>query len=171
MRQSSQREASSRVNHRASQPVRTASRGRGRLASRHRTGNVHVARTTFRPDAGAMPHDDDVAAPAAAAAANAAAPAGEGALLWAPGPGEREHARVAGFIRWLAARGIHAAGYDELWRWSVERPGDFWDSVWAFFHLPGRRGHRPAVTCGPRSPRASGPPAGTAPPRAPPRRA
>jgi len=96
-----------------------------------------------------MPHDDDVAAPAAAAAANAAAPAGEGALLWAPGPGEREHARVAGFIRWLAARGIHAAGYDELWRWSVERPGDFWDSVWAFFDLPGRRGDGPAVTGGP----------------------
>src|SRR5260370_34317160 len=114
------------------------------------------------PDAWAVPHADDAAAPAAAtaaiaaaaasaaAAANAAAPAGEGALLWAPGPGEREHARVAGFIRWLAARGIHAAGYDGLWRWSVERPGDFWDSVWAFFDPPGRRGDGPAVTGGAR---------------------
>ncbi len=104
---------------------------------------------------GPMPHDDEVAAPAAAAAAGAAggaagAPAGEGALLWAPGPGERAHARVARFMTWLAAeRGIHARGYDELWRWSVERPAEFWDSVWAFFDLPGHRGDGPALTGGP----------------------
>ena len=103
------------------------------------------------PMLGPMPHDDEVTAPAAAAGpaeAGAAAPVGEGALLWAPGPGERAHARVAKFMSWLtAARGIPLHGYDELWRWSVERPAEFWDYVWDFFDVPGR-GEGPALTGG-----------------------
>jgi acetoacetyl-CoA synthetase len=102
---------------------------------------------------GPMPHNDDVTASAAAAGPaepGAAAPVGEGALLWAPGPSERAHARVAKFMSWLTAqRGIPLRGYDELWRWSVERPAAFWDCVWDFFDVPGRRGDGPALTGGP----------------------
>ncbi len=105
-----------------------------------------------------MPQDDEVTAPAAAspqtppppaAATAASAAVQEGELLWSPGPSERAHAKVARFIRWLAAeRDIRVSGYDELWRWSVEQPGEFWDCVWSFFGPPGRRGDGPALAGG-----------------------
>jgi acetoacetyl-CoA synthetase len=94
-----------------------------------------------------MPQDDEVMAPAAAAGTAGGVAAQEGALLWSPGPADRAHAKVTRFIGWLAAeRGFHVSGYDELWRWSVERPGEFWDCVWAFFDPPGRRGDGPALS-------------------------
>lgn len=93
---------------------------------------------------GPMPHDNEVAAGAAAK------PAAEGKVLWQPGPAEREHARVAKFMAWLADRRHRPfADYGELWRWSVDQPGEFWDSVWDFFDVPGRRGDGPALEGGP----------------------
>jgi acetoacetyl-CoA synthetase len=95
-----------------------------------------------------MPQDDKVIAPVGAAVQKGGAMQ-EGALLWSPGPGERAHARVTRFIGWLAAeRGVHVRGYDELWRWSVEQPAEFWDCVWTFFDPPGRRGEGPALSGG-----------------------
>jgi acetoacetyl-CoA synthetase len=103
---------------------------------------------------GPMSHDDDVAAPTVRAPDTtpvpAVPPAPEGKLLWAPGPADLEQARVTRFLRWLAAeRGLAFGGYDELWRWSVDRPGEFWQSVWDFFDMPGRRGDAPPLDGGP----------------------
>jgi len=102
---------------------------------------------------GPMSHHDATAAAGRAAAAGPAAAlptAGEGALLWAPGPAEQARARITGYLRWLAAeRGLSLGGYDELWRWSVDRPGEFWQSVWDFFDVPGRRGDGAALAGGP----------------------
>jgi len=90
-----------------------------------------------------MPEDDEVTAPAGAAV-------GEGDLLWEPGPDELRHSRIARYLGWLAAeRGLSFGRYDELWRWSVDQPGAFWDSVWDFFDVPGRRGDGPALDGGP----------------------
>ena len=106
------------------------------------------------PMLGPMSPDDDLAAPAGSAPATtpapAATPAHEGKLLWAPGPADRAHARVTQFLRWLAAeRGLTFGGYDELWRWSVDQPGEFWQSVWEFFDVPGRPGDGPPLAGGP----------------------
>ena len=101
-----------------------------------------------------MPHDKDVAArggrAAAATPASAAGSAGEGQLLWAPGPADRANARITGYLRWLAAEhGLSFGGYDELWRWSVDSPAEFWQSVWDFFGVQGHRGEGAVIDGGP----------------------
>jgi acetoacetyl-CoA synthetase len=88
-----------------------------------------------------MPHDNEVTVPA-----NASAPVREGDLLWEPGPDELGSSRIARYIAWLAAeRGLDFGSYADLWRWSVDELGPFWESVWDFFAVPGRRGDRPAL--------------------------
>jgi glutamate dehydrogenase len=83
---------------------------------------------------------------------------GYGATLWTPRPETIASARISHYARWLADRGITAgdpgaAGdaeaarrrYAALWQWSVDRPGEFWDSVWEYFGVLGERGHGPAL--------------------------
>jgi acetoacetyl-CoA synthetase len=58
-------------------------------------------------------------------------------LAWQPNPADVESSQVAEFCRWLAReRGLSFAGYDALWRWSVEDLEDFWAAVWQFFAVP-----------------------------------
>src|SRR5580704_14561492 len=53
--------------------------------------------------------------------------------MWEPPPEQRESVEMARFMNWVAARrGRAFAGYDELWRWSVDELEDFWASVWEF---------------------------------------
>src|ERR1700742_2419895 len=63
---------------------------------------------------------------------------GEGvAPVWTP-PGElAEGSRVVDFTRWLEAeRGLGPfAGYEELWRWSVDDLEGFWRAVWDYFEV------------------------------------
>ncbi|GAA4918379.1 acetoacetate--CoA ligase [Stackebrandtia albiflava] len=37
------------------------------------------------------------------------------------------------YIEWLADPAV--TDYDSLWRWSVDRPGDFWASIWRHFEV------------------------------------
>ena len=77
---------------------------------------------------------------------------GYGATLWVPDASTVANARVTRYIRWLAGRGVDLAppadatagpvAYQQLWRWSIERPGEFWTSVWDYFDV---LGHRPAT--------------------------
>jgi acetoacetyl-CoA synthetase len=87
-----------------------------------------------------------------------------GAVLWEPSPEVIRRARVADYRRWLAARGIApgtgkptggaspaaaARAYHDLWRWSVDQPSAFWDSVWDYFGVLGERGDGPVLAGGP----------------------
>jgi acetoacetyl-CoA synthetase len=70
-----------------------------------------------------------------------AAGAGAQPPLWQPSAAEREQAEMTRFMRWAGERrGREFAGYEELWRWSVDELEDFWESVWQFF---GVRASRP----------------------------
>ncbi|RJL30431.1 acetoacetate--CoA ligase [Bailinhaonella thermotolerans] len=60
----------------------------------------------------------------------------EGALLWEPSPDVVRDARITRYMAWLGRSG---ESYQELWRWSVERPEEFWRSVWDFFEVVGVR--------------------------------
>lgn len=51
-------------------------------------------------------------------------------VAWVPNPRDIEDAGVTAFIRWLHGRGLDFAGYDELWRWSVEDLNAFWLAIW-----------------------------------------
>jgi acetoacetyl-CoA synthetase len=51
-------------------------------------------------------------------------------VLWQPSEAFAERTRMRAYMRWLAAeRGVRAATYDELWRWSVDDLDAFWSSI------------------------------------------
>jgi acetoacetyl-CoA synthetase len=59
-----------------------------------------------------------------------------GAVLWTPPADVRERTQIGRYLEWLReTRGIDHAGYDELWRWSVEDLEGFWGSLWDFFEV------------------------------------
>jgi acetoacetyl-CoA synthetase len=58
----------------------------------------------------------------------------EGELLWRPSSEQVAAANLTAFTGWLAReRGLRFAGYDELWRWSVEDLDGFWQAIWDYF--------------------------------------
>ncbi len=52
--------------------------------------------------------------------------------LWVPSPERMARARLARFIEAARARGAPVGDYPSLWRWSVDRPAEFWALVWEF---------------------------------------
>jgi acetoacetyl-CoA synthetase len=64
-----------------------------------------------------------------------------GDVLWIPPADVRATTEIGRYLDWLRdERGRDLAGYDELWRWSVDDLEGFWGSVWDFF---GIRAHAP----------------------------
>lgn len=58
----------------------------------------------------------------------------EGALLWEPSCERKARARMTHFMRFVEhEHGATFAGYDELWRWSVEHLGQFWRTLADYF--------------------------------------
>jgi acetoacetyl-CoA synthetase len=56
--------------------------------------------------------------------------------VWSPTPDRRERANVTRFLRWLADQEHRRFdSYEQLWRWSVEDPGAFWEAVWRFYEV------------------------------------
>lgn len=58
-------------------------------------------------------------------------------VTWRPGAQERDGSRMAAFVRFLGARGVHLEGYAELHVWSVGHLAEFWDAVREFFEVVG----------------------------------
>lgn len=59
-----------------------------------------------------------------------------GELLWEPSAELVERSRLTEFLRWLEReRGLSFAGYEELWRWSVDDLDGFWSAIWQFFDV------------------------------------
>jgi acetoacetyl-CoA synthetase len=64
-----------------------------------------------------------------------------GSVMWTPPADARETTQLGRYLTWLReTRGIDHAGYDELWRWSVDDLEGFWGSLWDFFEI---RAHTP----------------------------
>jgi acetoacetyl-CoA synthetase len=62
--------------------------------------------------------------------------ASEGALLYEPSEAAREQSRMADFARFVEReRGVRFAGYDELWRFSVQDVGSFWTLIARYFDV------------------------------------
>jgi acetoacetyl-CoA synthetase len=49
------------------------------------------------------------------------------------------------YVSWLGRHGtdLPSDRYEDLWQWSVDQPGPFWQSIWDFFEV---LGHAPAMT-------------------------
>ena len=57
-----------------------------------------------------------------------------GQLLWQPSFERMENSGIAAFRQWVNTQYQHAfSDYNALWRWSIDKPEQFWESVW---HAP-----------------------------------
>ncbi|MEO3871238.1 acetoacetate--CoA ligase [Nonomuraea sp. B12E4] len=66
----------------------------------------------------------------------------EGELLWEPSEEVVASARLTRYLEWLGRSGP----YEDLWQWSVDRPAEFWTSIWDYFGVLGERGDGPVVS-------------------------
>ena len=56
--------------------------------------------------------------------------------LWTPSPERVERSNLTRFMRFAGERrGREFAGYDELYRWSVDDIPAFWGTLWDFFDI------------------------------------
>ena len=63
-------------------------------------------------------------------------PLQEGDLLWQPSPDVIENANLSKYMRWLREHyALEFETYPDLWQWSVEHIGTFWESLFAYFNL------------------------------------
>ena len=63
----------------------------------------------------------------------------EGQLLWSPSEAQQQQSRMAAYLAYLErTRGLHFAGYAELYAWSVSELGDFWASIADYFGVKWR---------------------------------
>ncbi len=68
------------------------------------------------------------------------------APLWIPSAERVSRARLTAFMRTLgAAHGVDLSAYDDLYRFSIERPAAFWRSIWHFCGIRGEMGERAVV--------------------------
>lgn len=66
--------------------------------------------------------------------------------LWVPSPERVANARITAFARAVAAQyTLDINSYDDLGRFSIERPDAFWSSVWEFCGIRGDIGTRIVV--------------------------
>ncbi|WP_067180933.1 acetoacetate--CoA ligase [Microtetraspora niveoalba] len=66
----------------------------------------------------------------------------EGALLWEPTAEVVRNAKITRYAEWLGREG----DYQDIWRWSVESPAEFWTSIWDYFGVVGERGDGPVLS-------------------------
>jgi len=67
----------------------------------------------------------------------------EGELLWEP---TEEIVAGARLTRYLESLGRSGQDYEQVWRWSVEHPAEFWGSIWDYFDVLGERGDGPVIS-------------------------
>ncbi len=76
-------------------------------------------------------------------------------VLWSPDEDRVDRARITGFRRFINERhGAGLAGQDELHRWSVANPEDFWSAVWDHCGVVGDKGQAPFLVNGQEMPGA-----------------
>ncbi|HEY6083481.1 MAG TPA: AMP-binding protein, partial [Chitinophagaceae bacterium] len=56
--------------------------------------------------------------------------------LWTPSPSFRQQSNLTKYSRWLQEKfGLSFPDYAALWQWSVDRPADFWETIWQYFEV------------------------------------
>lgn len=62
-------------------------------------------------------------------------------VVWAPDEGWLQDSQIATYLRWLVAEhDLAFASYLDLWRWSTSDLDHFWETIWQFADVRGRRG-------------------------------
>lgn len=64
-------------------------------------------------------------------------------ILWSPDRAQLENSNLTRFMNRV---GLGKAGeYDELWRWSVTHPAEFWTHLWEHAGVIGEGSCQPAM--------------------------
>jgi acetoacetyl-CoA synthetase len=64
-------------------------------------------------------------------------------LCWKPSPQTVREANVTPFMEWLSDNGeVQISDFQDLYRFSIESPSDFWRGVWDYFEVRGDRGDK-----------------------------
>src|SRR3990172_7235806 len=67
--------------------------------------------------------------------------------LWTPGEARISQTRLRAFSSWVSSRtGKPLTDYDNLHRWSVESPAEFWSLLWDFTEISGEKGAAPLLS-------------------------
>jgi acetoacetyl-CoA synthetase len=67
-------------------------------------------------------------------------------IAWRPSPALVDSANLSRYVRWLRTqRDVRADNYPILWRWSVDRLEEFWDSLFDFFGVVHEGDRAPAL--------------------------
>jgi acetoacetyl-CoA synthetase len=57
-------------------------------------------------------------------------------LLWEPSESFRQGSNLRQYMEWLKTEyTLDFTDYSSLWKWSVDRPADFWESLWKYFNI------------------------------------
>ena len=57
-------------------------------------------------------------------------------VLWEMMPAAKNLTRISRYLRWLRQQyKLDFSHYDELYQWSIEKPADFWESIWKYFKI------------------------------------
>jgi acetoacetyl-CoA synthetase len=57
-------------------------------------------------------------------------------VLWEPSQKWINNTRLTDFLKWLdSEKQLSFESYHALWKWSVESPSSFWESVWQYFDI------------------------------------
>lgn len=60
----------------------------------------------------------------------------EGTILWEPSEQVIQEANLSFYRSWLRENfDLEFKDYDQLWRWSVDKPDEFWGSIWDYFDV------------------------------------
>jgi acetoacetyl-CoA synthetase len=69
------------------------------------------------------------------------------ALLWQPDARTRENAHLQHYLQWLVQeKNLLFDDYHALWRWSVDCPDLFWETVWQYFRVIGHTPYRQVLS-------------------------
>ncbi|HZT48724.1 MAG TPA: acetoacetate--CoA ligase [Hyphomicrobiaceae bacterium] len=76
-------------------------------------------------------------------------------MLWRPEETRAAQSTLAAFSVWMASRaGKSFADYDDLHRYSIQEPAEFWSALWDFAGVKGEKGAAPYLVDGDKMPGA-----------------
>ena len=57
-------------------------------------------------------------------------------VLWIPDSNRVTNSKLIHYMTWLKSKkNLGFEGYQDLWKWSVDKHEEFWESVWEYFNL------------------------------------
>jgi acetoacetyl-CoA synthetase len=70
----------------------------------------------------------------------------EAQILWQPSDDFIRQSNIRGYREWLGQRGESFPDYESLWKWSVDHPAEFWQTIWEYFDVISHKPYQSVLT-------------------------